>query len=255
MSKVIIKAMKKDKWSGFSRFPKCKDSIVPNLGKGGYDIGLTDEERKDLEKRLNMDPGTLSPYSHYWAEYTVRIGDTPLELDLDNPKDYLSYKVCLNSRMVRNGMKDLTKPTADYIIEDQEAEAKIELTKVQIKKEAYKAFTAMNPNQMRGVLKLMGKSTSSASDALVETELGRRVEDNPSEFLRLVKLDGIETYILLKDLVLNNIVREQGGRFTFNDIDLGYDEDKAVDYLRNPKNQDLLIALKGKLEAQMKTTA
>ena len=85
---VIVKAHKKHVWSGFHRFPKCKDTVIATFGRSGYDTGLSEGEEKELEKVLNLESGTLNRFSEYWQNYAVILTDKEKILKLDRPRDF-----------------------------------------------------------------------------------------------------------------------------------------------------------------------
>ena len=81
--KVVLKALKRHSWSGFHRFPKCKDTVIASLGRGGYVTGLSQKEEKDLEKEMQLQSGTLGRYSEYWQDYTVILNEKDKTLKLE----------------------------------------------------------------------------------------------------------------------------------------------------------------------------
>ncbi len=105
--KVVLKALERQSWSGFHRFPKCKDTVIASLGRGGYATGLTAGEEKKLETELQMKPGTLGKYSEYWRDYTVILNDKDKTLKLDSPRDFIDYKILMASNRVANSVYNL----------------------------------------------------------------------------------------------------------------------------------------------------
>ena len=45
-----------------------------------------------------------------------------------------------------------------------------------------------------------------------------------------------------------NGLRIRGGHYMFGDNAIGHDIETAVDYLKNPKNQDIVLSLKARLQ-------
>ena len=251
--KVLIKYIKKASWSGFSRFPKCKDTVVAVLGRGGYNTGLTLEEEKELEKALRLKEGSLDKNSTYWKDYVVHIHDRELELDLNIPKDLLDYKILCNSPKVAKSLKAHLagdSPKAVYYIQNFEEEAKTENVEVQVKKKAWKKFATMTIADMKQVLKLMGRNADTATDEIVENTLSGIIENTPEEFNKIVGLDNFKTRLLIEDLLHKNLLRKVGSKYLYADDVIGYTLDEAIQYLNDPKNQEILITLQEKLKAK-----
>jgi hypothetical protein len=251
--KIVIKAIKKERWGGFLRYPKCQEAIMAAHGRGGYDVGIDEKTRRHLENALQLKVGDLDAHSKFWVSYNVRVTDKDLELDLSRPRDLLDYYVLRSSNRVAPSVNDLLQfPKADYVIYDAEEEARKENLKVRAKTEAYKKYTSMTPQDMRDALKLMGKRVTDMSSTVVENILNRMVEEEPMEFNRVVNLPNYKLRVLVSDLTGANILRINGGHYFFGDTPLGHDLETTLVYLDDPKNQDLLLSLKSKLKATAK---
>ncbi len=251
--KVILKALERQSWSGFSRFPKCKDTVIASLGRGGYETGLTEKEEKDLELKLQMKPGTLGKYSEYWRDYTVILNDKDKPLILDRPRDFIDYKILMASNRVANSVNELNSwPKAEYVIYDAEQDAKKDNLKIKEKRKAYKQFNSMTSAEMRNVLKLMGKKAANASDTLIENTLADILDKDPALFNETMAMPDFKIRVLIEDLVAINALRIRGGHYMFGDSAIGHDLEAACLYLKDPKNQDIVLSLKSKLKASKK---
>ena len=246
---VIVKAHRKHAWSGFHRFPKCKDTVIATYGRGGYDTGLDVAEEKELEKVLNLEAGTLNRFSDYWQNYAVILTDKDKILKLDRPRDFLDYKILTRSEKVANSVNETEDwPKATYVLYDAEEDAKKDNLKVKEKRKAYKQFNSMTISEMRNVLKIMGKRADNASDALVENTLAEIVEQDSSKFNETMALPDFKTRVLIENLVNNNALRIRGGHYMFGDDPIGHDLESTIIYLKDPKNQDIVLSLKARLQ-------
>tara|TARA_R110000787_G_C13377270_1_gene441479 strand:- start:116 stop:880 length:765 start_codon:yes stop_codon:yes gene_type:complete len=251
--KIILKALERQSWSGFSRFPKCKDTVIASLGRGGYATGLTEAEEQKLETELQMKPGTLGKYSEYWRDYTVILNDKDKPLVLDRPRDFIDYKILMASNRVANSVNELTEwPKAEYVIYDAEEDAKKDNLKIKEKRKAYKEFNSMTSAEMRNVLKLMGKKAANASDTLIENTLAQILDDDPTIFNETMNMPDFKIRVLIEDLVSINALRIRGGHYMFGDSAIGHDLEATCLYLKDPKNQDIVLSLKSKLKASKK---
>ena len=251
--KVILKALKKHSWSGFHRFPKCKDTVIASLGRGGYQTGLADSEEKRLEKELQLSSGTLGKHSEYWKDYTVILNDKEKSLNLNMARDYIDYKILMASNRVANSVNDLKDwPKAEYVLYDAEEDAKKDNLKIKEKRAAYKKFNAMTASEMRNLLRLMGKKGANASDTLIENTLADIVDTEPGEFNTTLELPDFKLRVFINDLIDINTIRIRGGHYLFGDSPNGHDLESALIYLKDPKNQDIVLSLKSKLKASKK---
>jgi len=251
--KVVLKALQRQSWSGFHRFPKCKDTVIASLGRGGYATGLSEGEEKELEKELQMKQGTLGKYSEYWQDYTVILTDKDKTLQLGAPRDFIDYKILMASNRVANSVNDLTDwPKAEYVLYDAEQDAKKDNLKIKEKRKAYKTFNGLTSTEMRNVLKLMGKKSANASDTLIENTLAEILDDNPKSFNEVIDQPDFKLRVFVEDLIGTNGLRIRGGHYMFGDSAIGHDLDATLLYLKDPKNQDIVLSLKSKLKASAK---
>ena len=249
---IHIQALDRKNWAGMVRYPKCKDTITTHQGRGGFHTGLSKEQQSILEQDLGHDAGTLASYSKYWMDFAIHIHDKPLTLDLSKPKDFLDYQVCLQSRRVANSVTELDKwPKAEYVIYDAEEDAKKENTSVRERRKAFAKFGNMSTSEMKDVLKLMGKRADNMTATMIENEVDKVIQKSPEEFNKIVDLPNFKTRVLIEDLLGINALRKSGTHYLVGDDVVGHDLETTVIYLEDPKNQNLLISLKNKLEASV----
>jgi len=76
------------------------------------------------------------------------------------------------------------------------------------------------------------------------------VEDDPTGFTRTASMpiEEIKTRALIFDLERKGIFRKKGTAYLYNDQQVGLDYQDTVQYLLNPKNQELLVKLTTDLE-------
>lgn len=250
MSNIVkIRPIKKLTWSGFVRYKNTKDYIVPHFDTSGTIVtGLTKDEEEDLGKKLKRD---LSPSSLFWRDYAIIMTEKEKELNLENPEHVLAYKLMLAHQRVANSETERHNwPAADYIIYNEETEAKVKNEKFSSKRKAVTVFNELTPLEMRNILKLYPGfvNTESVSSEIVEAKLFEFVEANPDEFVAKVKDKKLEMKIFLKDLTSSRILRKNKTSFYYGDDFLGHDEESTISYLDDLKNQDLKIDLKQQLQ-------
>lgn len=248
---IIVKSLNKPNWAGMSRYLKCHDHIIALVNRKGYSTGLNAEEAKELEKELGYEKGTLAPHSDFFKEYAVTLTDRPLHLYLSNPQDRLDYALIKQSPRVANSVNELAKwPKAEYVVYDREEDAKKENLKIDNEARAIHTYMELSPSQKRDYLKLLGRPAKTLSDAVVTSTLFKIAKNDPTEFNRISDMSDFASRILIYNLVSNKIITVKGGHYFYNDISLGHGEEAAGRYLEDPHNQELKIALKGKLEQE-----
>lgn len=246
--KVIVKSLNKPNWAGMHRYQKCHDHIVANNTKGGYQTGLEKEEARELEKDLGLKEGELSPYSEYWKEYAVTLTNKDLVLDMSIPRDRLDLAILKQDIRVCNSSSEKHLwPKAEYIIHDAEESAKEENAKITEEARAMADFVALNPNQRRDYLKLLGKGADSMSDAVVTNVLFKIAKDDYAAFNRITDAPNYKTKVLLYDLIAKGIVTMKGGHYFYDEVQLGHGESSSVAYLDDAQNQELKLLLMNKV--------
>lgn len=251
--KIQVRLIKKTSWSGFNLLPKCKDTVVARQDRSGYITGLTKEEEKELEEAIFLAPGTLSRFSEYWQDYAVFLTEKGLMLDTESPKDLIDYKLLLMSEKVANSVNEQVHfPKARYVIYDILEDAKKENEFNKIKKKAFAEFNKLSIPEMKNILKLFGNSVDNSTDEIVENTLMNIVETKPSEFLKTANVEDFSIRLLIEELLHKNILRKVGTRYEYGQDVLGHTLDKAIEFLKDPLNQELVIVLKENLEARKK---
>jgi hypothetical protein len=247
---VTIKAIEKKNWSGFTRYPKCKDTLIAQQGRGGYFTGLSEAVQRKFEADLQLNENDLAPYSKYWLDYAIHIHDKTLTLDLSRPKDLLDYHVCMASPRVANSVTEMDNwPKAEYVLYDAEEDAKKENVEVQQRRRAFARFGKMTSSEMKDVLKLMGNKADGMTATMVENKIDQLIQEAPEKFNAIMDLPNFQTRVLVEDLLRINAIRKSGTHFLVGDDVIGHDLDATIIHLEDPKNQTLLISLRNKLEA------
>ena len=245
---IILKSLNRPNWAGMSRYIKCHDSIVANVNRKGYNTGLTEEESKELEKELGYEVGTLASHSKFFKEYAVTLTDKPLHLDLSLAQDRLDYALIKASPRCANSVNEKHLwPKAEYVVFDKEEDAKRENESIDIEAKAIHKYMELSATERRNYLKLLGKSAGRMSDNVVTNVLFKIAKDKPTEFNRISTMSDFKTRIMIYDLVSTKVIKVKGGHYFYNEISLGHGEVDAARYLDDPHNQELKVALKGKL--------
>jgi hypothetical protein len=256
--KVTVKPIKKHGWlpedhDGSIRYSRCFErlTVQAQRGTGILNTGLTEEDERRLEGKMNMSPGTLSRYNKdYWNKFYIDIPKEGKKLDLANPDDELTYLVLFAHQRVANSeLERFDTPFAEYVMTSVEQEAKLENKKSKLKRKAYKRFSNMSTTEMSNVLKVMGKRAGEdASVDFIESQLDKIVTEDPQKFLQTVDDPTFEMRAFIDDCLKERILVKSGTKYTLPGGDVvGFNLEQTIDYLKNPDNQEVYIDLKGKL--------
>lgn len=252
MSNIVrIKPIQKSTWSGFIRYKNTKDYITPYYDTTGIIItGLTKEDEVRLGSELKKD---LTPGSPFWYEYNIIMTEKERVLNIDYPEQELAYKFLLAHKKIANSETEKIEgkwPAAEYIIYNEEAEAKTKNEKFTLKRRAVTEFNKLSTDQMRDILKLYPGfvNTTSVSSDIVESKLFELVEKDPEKFLTLVGDKNLDMKVFLKDLVAAKILRKNKSAYYYGDDHLGHDEESVIAFLDDIQNQSLKIDFKEQLK-------
>jgi len=256
--KVTLKPIKKNGWlpddhDGSIRYSKCFErlTVQATRGTGVLNTGLTEEDERRLEDKMNMSPGTLSRYNKdYWTMFRVDVAKEGTILDLAFPEDELKYLVLkAHQRVANSEMERFDSPFAEYVMTSEEQEAKVENKKSKLKRKAYKVFSNMNTTEMKDVLKVMGKRAGDdASVDFVESQLDKIVTDNPQAFITTVEDPTFKMRAFIDDCISLRVLVKSGTKYQLPGGDtVGYTLEQTIEYLQNPDNQEVYLDLKGKM--------
>lgn len=256
--KITLKPIKRHGWlpddhDGSIRYSKCFErlTVQAQKGSGVLNTGLTEDDERRLENKMNMAPGTLSKYNKdYWANFKVDIPKEGVLLDLANPEDELKHLVLsAHQRVANSEMERFDTPFAEYVMTSDEQEAKVENKKSKLKRKAYKMFSSMSTDQMKDVLKVMGKRAGNdASVDFVESQLDKIVSEDPQNFINTLDDPSFKMRAFIDDCISSRVLIKNGTKYQLPGGDIvGYTLEQTIEYLKNPDNQEVYLDLKGKL--------
>ena len=239
--KVIIKSLNKNTWAGVSQYKNCTTSLSPYFTRSGrIYTGLEKEDEERLGEKLRID---LSPSSPFWSTFHIKLGSKDLILDITDPYEELKYLFLKNHKRIADGLAD-RKPTANYVIINEESEAKEENKRNQLKRRALRELDKLSIGDMRKCLRILGNKADEVSNEIVEQRLSNIVESDPFTFIdKWVDNKKKETEYLVQDAVAKNVIRKNKNVYKYGTDIIGHNLEAAIDYLDNPTNQDLKFTI------------
>ena len=245
---VICRPIHTRTWTNIKKFRNCYDYLTPYYTRSGNKyIGLTIEDQKRLGTMLDLELGLNSSF---WNDFSVRIGGSDVFLETSDPMDELRYLFLKNHKRVKTSIFE-RKATADYLLINQEEEAKKENLFNKAKTDAIVEFKKLSLTDMRKCLRLFGYSSENVGSELVENRLFAIIQDNPQMFItKWVENKDREIMVLLEEAIAKNVIRRNKNVYKYGSDIIANSLEEALDYLKNPKNQDIKLAVLNEMDAK-----
>lgn len=233
------------------------------------------DEQEFFETELNLPKGSLAIFDRkntFWNEYVVTVSSEGLVLNLENVADLLKYKVLkANSHKIASswGARNDDGRFRFAFVEDGAED--IEVNKVQRKKQ--KAYVFMSSiedsnDKMIDVLNVLGKKVDrlkGVSTDFLKAELYKIIDDTTPQgveqfslldkFVEIASDKDFEYRVLIdKALHAKAIARigKNGYRFFKGDEEIAEDTKEMIAWLKNPKNQIKVEAIRAQVETYFK---
>lgn len=248
---VIVRIVKVNPWTGLTKWPTTFDYVGPYWTRtGNIYTGLSEEDARRLEKELGYEEGKLNPSSEFWTTFAVQLGKRDLILDTNKPYDELKYLFLKNHKRVADGMNALN-PSKDYLLINKDSEAEETNKRNKVKRDAYRELDKMSIEDMRKCLRLYGMKSDSMSNELVEAKLSEQIESAPDKFImKWVNNPNKEMNWMIEEALSKNILRKNRSQYYFGTDLIGNGIEDVIAYLKDKKNQDILISIKNELKSK-----
>lgn len=244
--RVILRPM--DNKRPVVKYRNCFDYIGPYFTRSGnIYTGINEEDSLRLGAILGLN---LLPSSSFWNTFSVRIGAGDVYIDTEDPLDEIKYLFLKNHKRVKTSIFE-NKATADYLLINKEEEAKKENLFNKAKVDAISEYRRMSLTDMRKCLRLFGHNAENSSGELVENELFKIIENNPNAFLnKWVNNRNRELEVIIEKAIAKNIIRRNKNVYKFGSEAIAYNMQECIDYLNNPKNQDVKLSILSAIDAK-----
>ena len=247
-----------------AEMPSSRRDVKSSTGKTtklmlGASLGLSPA----IDKRLGtIQTGTtkkefaeLFPeqdYDEYFKGFIVRLSTEGKLLDLEEPSHKIIYNMMKVHPWVCMDLDKYNPGVHRVLLSDEEAKAEARVKVADRRRKAYVAVDEMSSTEMKKFLYLFGIDAKEASDVVVRDKILEYAEKDPEKFCKLYYDDNKATRMLLKTLQSRAIVRKNGAAYFYGNteesIHLGANEELAITFLDDSKNQELKIRLLGELE-------
>lgn len=259
---VEVKPIPEKKWHGKTGAESFKQPFVLeclyDTALGAYATGLTPEEEKkygallgaDLSNKFNAN----EPHPYFsTAPAKIRLANQTTIFNDEKPSDYVKIKMLKASRFVANSQKELDEgkwPDALFVIHDEYEEVEIKATKVQRKNQCIAIAAKMSLEEQTQIIQIMSKKPlKGRSQNFITVELDKVIEEQPSEFIRLSKMDKAEVYIraTILEALHKNILTKESGAIYYMGERLANDYEEAVQWFLDPQNSKMKVTIMEKL--------
>jgi hypothetical protein len=238
-------------------FSKAVKSFVAHRQGSRLLTGLTEEQATQLEKELKLKPETLTPYNkEFWGNFRISVGQEGLVLDTNDPSDYIKYKVLLAGPFAITPDEEGTAKalTAEVIVTSVEKQARAKNKLYEIKDEASAKKRNMSLEDMRDFLVVYNEGKLRLSkdhkDEWIRSEVGRIADEDSAKFNTVLEDPYYKGKILVNQAISVGAMTRLGPKyFMTGEMDpIGTNIAEAIDYLYDPTNQSILLAIKSKIE-------
>lgn len=248
----------------YAKYPVPISSITQKVV-----VNASEEELAALEKAMSMPEGFLNPNKpdkeNFWMsgggkskkQPILRISKDGLELNLEDPNQYLLYIIAKSNKNVIAPSWDKRLDNAEYkfAIVDMDEQLVETASKVDLTKDGWMAYGSISNSldKMRTALKLLTldkglKISKTATESFIKLELEKYLESDTKHFIDVVKdpdlnlkgvvLDAIDKKHITKDGLKYYITGNPDAKMTFENL---------IEYLKEAENQDILLKLKDQI--------
>jgi hypothetical protein len=187
-------------------------------------------------------------------------------LDLNKPTEELVYGIMSADPMTVIGETSLSKhPTAEWIIEDEVADATIRESKREKTSKLHERYNKLTLSQKRDMSTALGiKLTGDEKEIIIEDLLYSKITENENKetlsaiqdlFIELSDPKNkakLEVTINVEKMYQYAVLRKENIKVFFNGEQLQTDTIHIIDFLQKPENSSLYLSLEEALKAKMK---
>lgn len=247
--------------------------VVPRLSSTNTFVNvLTKNEKEFLEKAMGLEYNALSIYkkeNNFWDDSNPQgIGRVTLHkqdnyLDLSVPTDYIKYKILLANKDYiapsLQALEDKPKATYQFVIINENAEAKMNLGRVDTTKRCWMEYGKIEDDNytLITLLELIeGRPVSSRVKLdYLQGKVTDYIQKNPRRFLSTVTDELLPTKVLIRKCVEAGIIGKKNDAYYLREDGSPLCEmneestlNNAARYISSVKHQELKYSLEAKLK-------
>jgi hypothetical protein len=225
---------------------------------GGYATGLTEGEEKKYAKKLGVDLSSVFNQDEPHPFWNSKMGRVALEnatmiFDDTRSLDFVKVKMLKASKYVANSIKEWEEgmfPEATHVIFDESEEENIKATKALKKQKAMKLSLDLSADDKANIVQILtGKTVRGRSSNYLVGEIDDLMEDRLDDFIREASKDKKDLHIRgsVLEAIHRNILTKEGSSILYLSDKIGFDFESAVEWFKDPQNQNLKSSILEKL--------
>lgn len=247
--------------------------VVPRLASTNTFVNvLTKNEKEFLEKALGLEYNALSIYksnNNFWDDSNPHgIGRVTLHkqdnyLDLSIPTDYIKYKILLANKDYiapsLQALEDRPKATYQFVLINENAEAKMSSSKMDIKMKCYMEYGKVEDDfdTLRVIIELIeGRPISSKVKMdYLKGKVNDYIQSNPRRFLSTITDELLHAKVLIKKCVEAGLIGKKNDAYYLRadgtplcEMNEESTLNNAAKYISSVKRQELKYSLEAKLK-------
>lgn len=241
MSKIILRSIEKNAWSGQKRYPNCTHWIGTYYTRtGNLYTGLTLEDKERLNHAFNWD---LTD-NEAWHNFAIPTKTEDLILDITDPRDEMYYLFLKGHKYVKNGYSDTSKGKTDFILINEDNEAKDFVVSHKDKRDAFVALGKMSIDDMRKFLRIIGYKSDTVSNDVVEKRVIEFIESKAKTFLeKWVNNKDKENEFLIKEAISKGVIRQSKNIYKYGSDVIGRSLEDTILFLQDKANSEIKLAI------------
>lgn len=237
---------------------KRPQSVFATVVNGKYVVDLPEDRLKELEKETGLNLSLVYNVSTPHPFFDEPVGRVKLEnntmfFDTSDPLKEIQVGILKGHKICANSIQELEEdkwPEAEFVIYDSKAEITANAVKASKEFEAGEIARNLDPDAKKSlILILTGENVDSQGDAYITGVLHHIVKNQLDQFLKYATKDPSDlkdTALVVRAIDLGILVEEEG-KVLYGDVDLGYGQNAATDFLKKPKNSQLREAILDKV--------
>lgn len=247
--------------------------VVPRYNSTGMFVNvLTNNEKDFLEQAMGLEYNALSVYkkeNNFWDDSNpMGIGRVTLHkqdnyLDLSVPEDYIKYKILLANKDYiapsLQALEDRPKATYQFVIINENSEAKMNLGKMDTIKRCYMEYGKIenDADTLRVVVELLEGRPISSKVKLdyLQGKVNEYIQSNPRRFITTVTDELLPTKVLIKKCVEAGLIGKKNDTYYLRkdgsplcEMNEESTLNNAARFLSSVKRQELKYSLEGELK-------
>ena len=185
----------------------------------------------------------------YWRDFFFTLTSAGRELDLSVPMHRLYYAFIKSHYEVANSIDDVDHRSSFYI-KDEIAEASESDKVFELEMRGLNLLMEMSSSEREKFSLLYGLKPYNVDPQVLKQRMVEKIKSNPKHFLKLYNSPDKSNNILLGELVEKSVIQLRNGAYYEGESIIGADRDKTIAYLKDPMNNEKVIALKQILQVK-----